>query len=145
MRLFPTPKSLPGVIWHDNNCQIRAMLENDPEDLRNYFKDCALPVDVFHFKCKHKETDVNCARYCNPYLWRELRIDDTTWRFNSSAAEQTNAWFGGYQAIVREMQADRYDFFLDEMIRRRNQMLKEDLKRRGKCPYNIPRDILLSH
>ncbi|KAF8233107.1 hypothetical protein L208DRAFT_1422992 [Tricholoma matsutake] len=32
MWLFPMKSSLPGVIWHDNNCQIQAMLqaEEDP-------------------------------------------------------------------------------------------------------------------
>lgn len=104
MRLFPTPASLPGVIWHDNNCQIVAMLNNDEDEhLRTYFDRCALPVDVFHFKSKHKETDENCGRNCNPYIWKDLRTDDGQWRFNSSAAEQTNAWFGGFQSIAREM------------------------------------------
>lgn len=108
MGLFPTQDSLPGVIWHDNNCQIVGMLRNDPDEyLRTYFDNCALPVDVFHFKSKHKEGDVNCSKYCNPALWPQLMNEDgKSWRFNSSAAEQANAWFGGYQAIVREMQVD---------------------------------------
>jgi hypothetical protein len=42
------------------------------------------------------------------------------------------------------MQADRYEFFLDEMIRRRNQNLIKDLQRKGKAPYNIPQDVLLT-
>lgn len=105
MTLFPTRESLPGVIWHDNNCKIRAMLKNDPEDyLRHYFDYCAMPVDVFHFKSKHKENDSQCNENCNPYIWKELRNGDK-WRFNSSAAEQTNVWFGGYQSIVREMES----------------------------------------
>jgi len=143
MRLFPTKASLPAVLWHDNNCRIRAMLNNDDDHLRTYFDHCALPVDVFHFKCKHKEQDIDCGRNCNPYIWPELRTDDGKWRFNSSAAEQTNAWFGGYQAIVREMQADRYEFFLDEMIKRRNRLIIKDLERRMKRPYRISRDVLL--
>ena len=143
MRLFPTKASLPAVIWHDNNCRIRAMLNNDDDELRTYFDQCALPVDVFHFKCKHKESDAECGRNCNPYLWPELRTSDGKWRFNSSAAEQTNAWFGGYQAIIREMQVDRYEFFLDEMIKRRNRLIVNDLRHRLKRPYSIPRDVLL--
>jgi hypothetical protein len=143
MRLFPTKASLPTVIWHDNNCRIRAMLNNDDEHLRTYFNQCALPVYIFHFKCKHKENDVECGRNCNPYIWPELRTPDGKWRFNSSAAEQTNAWFGGYQAIVREMQVDRYEFFLDEMIKRRNRLIVDDLQRRLKRPYSIPREVLL--
>ena len=101
MGLFPTKASLPGVLWHDNNCQIVKMLKNDEDDhLRTYFDGCALPVDVFHFKSKHKESDIDCGANCNPYIWPELRTEDGKWRFNSSAAEQANAWFGGYQAIV---------------------------------------------
>ncbi|KAJ7511947.1 hypothetical protein B0H11DRAFT_1700190, partial [Mycena galericulata] len=56
MKLFPTKASLPQVLWHDNNCRIVAMLKNDQDEfLRTYFDSCALPVDVFHFKSKHKE------------------------------------------------------------------------------------------
>ncbi|KAG6848444.1 hypothetical protein H0H93_016899 [Arthromyces matolae] len=81
MGLFPTKRSLPGVIWHDNNCRIRAMLENDDDSyLRSYFDNSALPVDVFHFKSKHKETDIDCGKYCNPALWPELKAEDGNWR-----------------------------------------------------------------
>jgi hypothetical protein len=65
------------------------------------------------------------------------------WWFNLSAAEQTNAWFGGFLAIVREMRVDRYNFFLDEMIHRCNKIMVEELKNRGLSPYNIPREELL--
>ncbi|GJE98506.1 hypothetical protein PsYK624_147380 [Phanerochaete sordida] len=147
MKLFPTKASLPGVIWHDNNCKLVAMLRNDPEPhLRSYFDEVALPVDVFHFKSKHKEGDENCNANCNPALFPELTKDEgksKTWRFNSSAAEQANAWFGGYQAIVREMQVDRYNFFVDEMIKRRNRQLLIRLEDNLHAPYFIPRHVLL--
>ncbi|KAF7289811.1 hypothetical protein MIND_01355400 [Mycena indigotica] len=139
-RLFPTKRSLPQVLWHDNNCRIVAMLKKDGD---SYFSHCALPVDVFHFKCKHKEGDVDCGQYCNPYIYSELRTQNGQWRFNSSAAEQTNAWFGGFQAIVQEMSAERYDFFLDEMIRRRNISLVTLSRQRNQNPHNIPREALL--
>nr|GAT48907.1 predicted protein [Mycena chlorophos] len=116
-RLFPTRKSLPQVMWHDNNCRIVKKLRKEGD---RYFSACTLPVDVFHFKCKHKESDGNCGLFCNPYIYEALRASDGKWRFNSSATEQTNAWFGGFQAIVQEMAVERYDFFLDEIIRRRN-------------------------
>jgi hypothetical protein len=144
MTLFPTKASLPSVLWHDNNCQIDKMLKNDSDPwFRHYFDHCALPVDVFHFKCKHKESDTHCGQHCNPYIWPELRTEEGKWRFNSSAAEQANAWIGGYQAIVREMHAERYEFFLDEMIKRRNRIIVDDLRRRAKAPYSIPREVLL--
>ncbi|KAJ7241324.1 hypothetical protein B0H12DRAFT_1250422 [Mycena haematopus] len=145
MKLFPTRASLPRVLWHDNNCNIVKMLRNDPDDSRrDFFKGVALPVDVFHFKSKHKETDLDCGANCNPYDWPELRTADGGWRFNSSAAEQTNAWFGGFHSVVREMSVERFNFFLDEMIKHRNRFMVEDLRRRGKNPGNIPRNILLT-
>ncbi|KAJ7577697.1 hypothetical protein C8J56DRAFT_1007158 [Mycena floridula] len=111
MKLFPTKASLPAVLWHDNNCRVVAMLKNNiGPHLKHYFDHCALPVDVFHFKSKHK---------------------------------QANAWIGGFQAIVREMSVDRYNFFLDEMIKRRNRTIIKELYRRGKAPYNIPWEELL--
>ncbi|KIM77020.1 hypothetical protein PILCRDRAFT_77240 [Piloderma croceum F 1598] len=121
------------------------MLKNNTdEQLRTYFDVIALPVDVFHFKSKHKESDIECGQYCNPYIWPELRTDDGKWRFNSSTAEQANAWYGVFLAIVQDMQADRYEFFLDEMIKQRNRMIVKELKDKGKKPYNIPRGTLLS-
>jgi hypothetical protein len=120
------------------------MLANDKDPrLKNYFNGCAMPVDVFHFKSKHKESDILCGTFCNPYQWEELRTADGKWRFNSSAAEQANVWFGGYQAMVREMQAVRYEFFLDEMIKRRNQILVQELCEKSQVPYSIPRSVLL--
>jgi hypothetical protein len=94
-------------------------------------------------KSKHKESDDFCNQWCNPALFPDL-IEDGKWRFNSSAAEMTNVWFGGYQALVRDMRVDRYNFFLDEMIKRRNRMIVHDLQKRGKQPYQIPCSELLS-
>lgn len=108
-----------------------------------YFDACALRVDVFHMKTKHKESDDKCNRLCNPALFKDLIVDNK-WRFNSSAAEITNAWFGGFQSMVREMQVDRYNFFLDEMIKRRNRMTVHELTRRHARPYQIPLVDLLT-
>nr|GAT59356.1 predicted protein [Mycena chlorophos] len=141
--IFPTKESLPQVLWYDNNCRIAAMLRNEPKERQEYFADIAKPVDVFHFKCKHKEKDIDCGRECNALLWPELS-DNGKWRFNSSAAEQTNAWFGGFASIVREMSVERYEFFLDEMIRRRNIWMISLLEKRGSYPHSIPREDLLS-
>ncbi|KDQ49879.1 hypothetical protein JAAARDRAFT_142789 [Jaapia argillacea MUCL 33604] len=138
--LFPTPQSLPGCIFHDNNCNVKKVLESLRDD---YFWRCALPVDVFHMKTKHKESDQYCNSRCNPANWPSLMTVDGKWRFNSSAAEITNAWFGGFQSIVREMRVERYNFFLDEMIKIRNELIVEDLEQKGARPYNIPRAVLL--
>lgn len=55
----------------------------------------------------------------------------------------TNVWFGGYQAQVRDMRIDRYTFFLDEMVKRRNRIIIADLRSRGAAPYLIPKADLL--
>ncbi|EJD45025.1 hypothetical protein AURDEDRAFT_64790 [Auricularia subglabra TFB-10046 SS5] len=138
--LFPTKKSLPMVLWHDNNCNVQRSLRNSND---RYLEDVALPVDVFHFKCKHKEGDIFCGQHCNPLLWPDL-FENGKWQFNSSAAEQTNAWMGGFRAIVREMRRERYCFFLDEMIKRHNRIVVASLAGKGVKPWVIPHNVLLS-
>ncbi|KAG7100133.1 hypothetical protein E1B28_001913 [Marasmius oreades] len=137
---YPDPKELPDVIFYDNNCSLQSHLlaGND-----NYFENVILPVDVFHFKSKHSESDAFCQQHCNPAQWAELVGEDGKWVFNSSIAEQTNVWIGGYQAIVRDMLAHNYDFFLDEMIKRRNQILVAKLRRTANYPYHVPPGHLL--
>lgn len=77
-------------------------------------------MDVFHFQCKHSVEDEYCRRHCNPGSYPELLNADGSWFFNSSAAEQTNAWLGRYNPVLREMVVDKYNFFLDEMVMRKN-------------------------
>ena len=112
------------------------MVKDDP-----FFKSIGLTVDVFHFKSKHSETDTFCQEHCNSAVYPELiSKDNSGWYFNSSIAEQTNVWLGGYYAICREMLVDKYTFFLDEMILCRNQMMREKLAKEGKSPENWPID-----
>ncbi|KLO06080.1 hypothetical protein SCHPADRAFT_923232 [Schizopora paradoxa] len=139
--LFPTPKSLPQFLFMDSNCKVLQHIHAQGD--HEYFSQCWLPVDVFHFNKKHKDNDPFCSQWCNPVLWPDLVTPEGKWRFNSSAAEQTNAWFGGYQAIVREMRVERYNFFLDEMIRRRNEWMVKEHEMRGYEPHLIPREELL--
>lgn len=73
----------------------------------HYFDRVGLPVDVFHAKNKHHESDIFCQTHCNPAMFRELIGVNNDWVFNSSAAEQANVWFGAFQAIVREMPASK--------------------------------------
>lgn len=101
------------------------------------FKNVGLSVDVFHFNCKHSEKDTYCQENCNPVSFPELLGENGKgWYFNSSIAEQTNVWLGGYHSICREMVVDKYHFFLDEMIMRRNRMTKTKLEKEGKQPTN---------
>ena len=124
MATFPSSESMPEILIHDNNCKLRLHLEATNNQ---YFKDTGLPVDVFHFHAKHKISDISCQRYCNPAAFPDL-IRDGKWRVNSSICEKTNAWFGRFLPIVREMEATRYGFFLNEMIKRRNRHTFEKLK-----------------
>ncbi|KAI0077530.1 hypothetical protein K474DRAFT_1684282 [Panus rudis PR-1116 ss-1] len=141
-RLFPTLRSLPHIIFYDNACNFKRMLMSmNPPD--HYFDACVLPVDVFHMRSKHSQADAFCNLNCNPAQFPDL-YNNGQWRFNSSAAEITNAWFGGFKSIVREMREDRYDFFLDEMVKQKNRMMVGELERRGENPHHLNTAWLLS-
>ena len=43
-------------------------------------------------------------------------------------------WLAGYSAIVREMNVVKFNFFLDEIIMRRNRSLIYKLEKDGKMP-----------
>ena len=126
------PGSMPRYVFYDNNCTLYKYCNARPgEDLH---KRVGLPVDVFHWTSKHKKSDVTCSVHCNPNNFPELLRDGNTFYFNSSCAEQTNVWFGGYHAIVREMGATKYEFFLDEMIIRKNELTRAKLEADGATP-----------
>ena len=106
-----------------------------------YFDRCALPVDPFHAKTKPKESDMFCNQHCNAARFPDLLLENKKWRFNSSAAEMTNAWLGGFQAMVREMRPARYDFFLDEMVMQKNQLTRDRLAMDKDCIVGYRDDI----
>jgi hypothetical protein len=123
------------VVFFDNNCRLQEHLRSQKD---GFFDQVILAVDVFHFKSKHKESNEFCQKHCNPAKWKELADENGKWVFNSSAAEQVNVWLGGFHAIIRDMLPHQYDFFLDEMIKRRNEKLVARLEETGKEPYNVP-------
>jgi hypothetical protein len=132
-RVYRAPGLKPNHLFYDNNCSLGRMVAND-----TFFKDIGLSVDVFHFKCKHAESDDFCQQNCNPHAFPELLGEEGGWFFNSSIAEQTNVWLGGYHSICREMLVDKYNFFLDEMIMLRNKMTVAKLERDGMMPGYYP-------
>ncbi|KAG2743488.1 hypothetical protein P692DRAFT_201886487 [Suillus brevipes Sb2] len=136
--VFPTAASTPEYFVFDNNCKLRAHQDAIGDD---HFAATGMPVDVFHFNSKHKETDTYCQRHCNPAAFPEL-ISGGKWRFNTSICEQTNVWLGGYQAILRDMSVHRYNFYLDEMIKRRNRYVISESERRGHSPWMISMETL---
>jgi len=131
---FPTPESRPEYFIFDNNCQLH---KHQKTNNVHKFKDTGMPVDVFHFKSKHKESDIHCQTHCNPAAFPEL-ISGNKWKINMSSCEQCNAWLVGFQAILRDMEGTRYCFYLDEMIKQRNRYTIHGLEAKGHHPWNIP-------
>ncbi|KAJ7168381.1 hypothetical protein C8R43DRAFT_877227 [Mycena crocata] len=136
---FPTPESTPEFFVFDNNCKLDAHQRAIGD---RHFENTGKPVDVFHFTCKHKLTDHHCQLYCNPAAFPEMILKDGRWRFNTSICEQTNVWFGGFISNVQDMEVTRYNFFLDEMIKRRNRYTVAQLEVRGHSPWMIPMEAL---
>lgn len=144
-KVYAEPSTRPNHIFFDNNCTLWKMVKERKPDGQlivkdPFFADIGLTVDIFHFKSKHKESDIACQTECNAADFPELQIlgpngENKGWYFNSSIAEQTNAWIGGYISICREMHIDRYNFFLDEMIMRRNRMTLIKLEKLRMQPF----------
>lgn len=119
----------PDYIFFDNNCRLALFVRDN-----DFFNDIGLPVDVFHFGCKHSANNEFCDDNCNPKNFPDLTDENGEWVFNSSVCEQTNVWVGGFFAICREMGPVRYNFFLDEMIIERNEVFLARLERGGAFP-----------
>ncbi|KDR76386.1 hypothetical protein GALMADRAFT_67947, partial [Galerina marginata CBS 339.88] len=129
------PGSMPEICIYDLGCQAYEHLVKNKNEL---YKTVGFPVDVFHWTCKHKQKSEACSYHCNPSKFEELLGQDSkTWFFNSSVAEQTNVWLGGYHSILREMRVTKYNFFLDEMILRKNRIIKAALEKKGLDPHYI--------
>ncbi|KZO97250.1 hypothetical protein CALVIDRAFT_480072 [Calocera viscosa TUFC12733] len=135
--VFPTVAAMPSVLFFDNNCSLRRYLADRPEAA--HFVATALLVDVFHYKSKHSHEDIFCSTHCNLAGYPELFNAETgKWVFNSSACEQANAWLRKKQGQLREMSAIRFEFFLDEAIKARNELIVEELSRAGCRPHIRP-------
>lgn len=136
---FPSKDSTPEMFVLDNGCSLDKHLRAIGD---SHFSDTARPVDVFHFKSKHKESDTHCQLNCNPAAFPELYDENGKWVFNTSICEQTNVWYGGYLPIVRDMEVTRFNFYMDEMIKRRNRYIIAQLQAKGKNPWSIPMEAL---
>ncbi|KAF7378197.1 hypothetical protein MSAN_00244300 [Mycena sanguinolenta] len=135
-KVFHVDGSMPDIVIYDNNCTLYKYLVRNNIPL---YESIGFPVDVFHWTCKHAKESIECSYHCNPTLFPELLgTDGKAWFFNSSIAEQTNVWLGGYHSILREMGSDRYDFFLDEMVMRKNRLTKTKLEAAGALPDYVP-------
>jgi hypothetical protein len=134
-QVFRAPGSMLEFFIYDNCCGVYNHLTAQGDSLIN---EVGFPVDVFHFDCKHKKTDTICQEHCNPRKFPELLKADGSWVFNSSKAEQHFSWLGGYRPIFREMNADRYNFLLDELIMHKNRRVISQLKQNGHAPSFFP-------
>ena len=123
----------PQHLIYDSNCN--ALQEVQRRRL-SFFEGMGMCVDAFHHRTKHKATDTLCQEKCNMRLYPELLDDEGRYYFNSSIAEQVNVWFGAFHNICREMSPTKYDFFLDEMILRRNRVTVATLRAHGKKPFH---------
>jgi hypothetical protein len=134
-KTFTVPRAhKPEHLIYDTNCDAKQQVMAHPEEW-SWFRDVGMTVDVFHFLNKHKVGHVFCQKHCNPAKYPELMgVDGKSWFFNTSVAEQTNVWLGGYHSMCREMLPVKYNFFLDEMIRLCNQMTTAKLAAAGHNP-----------
>lgn len=55
-------ENLPDVTFFNNNCHLQEHLHKEKD---SFLWHIILAVDVFHFKSKHKETDIFCQKHCN--------------------------------------------------------------------------------
>lgn len=102
------PESYPGLIptflFFDNACGLREHVVTCVDI--GLLGRVVLVVDPFHFS-GHMETDLMCQTHCNPKKYPMLKDENGAWIFNSSVAEQVNAWFGKFQPKVKEMNVVR--------------------------------------
>ena len=121
---------MPNHIIFNNNCTVKKHVKNDPD-----FDNVGLAVNVFHFENKYADSDEFCHAHCDPSKFPDLRGEDgKAWFFNTSIAEQTIVWLGGFHSICCEMSVDKYKFFLDEVIMMWNRRTKEKLAKDNREP-----------
>ncbi|KAF4609858.1 hypothetical protein D9613_010386 [Agrocybe pediades] len=135
---FPTLDSTPELFIYDNSCNLDAHIKAQGHQ---HFCNTGFLVDVFHFRSKHRETDRHCQENCNPAMYPEI-FESDKWKINTSICEQTNRWLSGYQAILRDLEGTRFNFYLDEMVKRYNRFKVRDLEAKGCHPWNIPVDMV---
>ncbi|KIM75798.1 hypothetical protein PILCRDRAFT_798649 [Piloderma croceum F 1598] len=62
-KVFRIEHSMPNIIFYDNNCGLYRHLVAVGDNL---YKTVGLPVDVFHWQCKHRKSDIECSVHCRP-------------------------------------------------------------------------------
>lgn len=126
------PEGLPEVIFYDNACTLLRVIHNGDTDPKP-FKNTIIPVDPFHHH-SHKQSDQFCQKYTDPKVFPDWQ-EGGSWIFNTSAGELSNIWYGGFASMCRNMQATRYEFFLEEMVEERNDWLSDALAKRDSVKF----------
>lgn len=126
------PEEFANIIFYDNACNLVQFILKRPR-YQNHFQHVRFPVDRFHFNTKHKGTHPFCQEECNPALFPYLTTKDGP-LFNSSAAEQVMPWLGSLKPILRNMETVKYNFILNECVRRRNEHIIDRLHQQGCDP-----------
>ncbi|KAJ7104619.1 hypothetical protein C8R44DRAFT_640225, partial [Mycena epipterygia] len=129
---IPCVHKLEHLVYN-TNCDAKQQVLAHPNHWW-WYHDVGMSVDVFHFLNKHDINHEFCQKYCNPMSFLEMLGPDGKWFFNTSVAEQTNVWLGGYQSICREMLPTKFNFFLNKMIRLCNQVTITKLEADGHNP-----------
>ncbi|KAH9809233.1 hypothetical protein DFH28DRAFT_905872 [Melampsora americana] len=130
LRTFP--HQMPQVCFYDNACKLVEHIYHGGEEY-TAFLNTVFPVDPFHFR-GHKASDDFCQHDTDPKLFPELQ-ESGNWIFNSSAAEMTNVWYGGFASVARSMSAIRFNFMMEDMIERRNDWLIRRLAKRSNISF----------
>ncbi|KAG1786126.1 uncharacterized protein HD556DRAFT_1449981 [Suillus plorans] len=133
-KTFSLPRARkPQHLIYNSNCN--ALREVESRKMK-FFEGIGMCVDAFHHTTKHKASDQFCQERCSMKAYPKLLNEDGKYYFNSSIAEQTNMWFGGFHNMCHEMTPVKYDFFLDEVILRHNRATVINLHRQGKQPHH---------
>ncbi|CAN0439424.1 unnamed protein product, partial [Ascophyllum nodosum] len=100
-------------MFYDNACRREAFLQNrsDPG-----WSTTCLYVDRFHFRSHNLSfcrIHTNPEDRSDPIIWRQGPGQSREFRFNSSAAEGTNAWAEGLGHVLSSMPRVWNEFVFD--------------------------------
>ncbi|KAJ3303317.1 hypothetical protein HDU76_005372 [Blyttiomyces sp. JEL0837] len=106
------------VIYYDRACKLYQTLENDPQT-KHLLGKVAFLVDLFHFR---GHNDTYCREKCNPITAGVEFEKAGMEKFNTSAAEQVNVWFGRISHMLRYIDPKLHDFYLYSLVDYRNRV-----------------------
>lgn len=114
-------EDLPTLMFYRNACQLYSHIRLHPQDAHR-FRNMIMP-DVAHQTGPHNgpQRPYYLDHHAN-HLLAGLKTPNGGWRFNSETTQSINAWVGTFAPMCRHMHSTKYNFFLEEMIRLRNEL-----------------------